>query len=89
MASGRIRGSWRRVHIAMFGWAHRDYADFDKDTPERADEKEGIPRALARVISAIVCLSAPLCRGTDLLLCRAPIRNRLLSLGSWNLDADA
>ncbi len=43
MASGRIRGFWRRVHIAMFGWAHRDYADPDKDTPERAAEKREDP----------------------------------------------
>lgn len=36
MTSGRIRRFWRRVHINMFGWAYPDYADPDKDTPERA-----------------------------------------------------
>jgi hypothetical protein len=43
MTSGRLRRLWRRVRINMFGWSHRDYADPDQDSPERAAEKREDP----------------------------------------------
>ena len=43
MASGRIKGYWRRVCNAMLVWGNPSSADPGMDTPERAAEKREDP----------------------------------------------
>jgi hypothetical protein len=43
MASGRIKGFWRRLRNAMHAQGNPSHADPSMDTPERAAEKKHDP----------------------------------------------